>query len=55
LFAGANIEILNRWPAKATSAERALLDARLGGWVAHFGYSRDHIGWRASPSTAADS
>jgi hypothetical protein len=42
--------MLNRWAAKADPPERALLDARLGGWVAHFGYDPDRIGWRPSPA-----
>ena len=46
LFDGADPEILNRWAAKADPAEHALLDACLGGWVAHFGYAPDRIGWR---------
>jgi len=50
LLLGADVEVLNRWAAKADPAERALLDTRLGGWVAHFGYDPDRIGWRPSPS-----
>jgi len=50
LFAGANIDVLNRWSVKATPAERSLLDARLGGWAAHFGYDPVHIGRRAGPA-----
>ena len=50
LFRDADPEMLNRWAAKADPAERALLDARLGGWVAHFGYDPDRIGWRPSPA-----
>ncbi len=49
LFQGADVAVLNRWAAKADPAQRALLDARLGGWVAHFGYDPDRIGWRPSP------
>ena len=58
LFQGADPEILNRWAAKADPAERALLDARLGGWVTHFGYAPDRIGWRpglTSPQPDPDS
>jgi hypothetical protein len=50
LFKGADPAVLNRWAAKADPAERALLDARLGGWVAYFGYDPDRIGWRPSPA-----
>jgi hypothetical protein len=48
LFEGADPKVLNRWAAKADPAERALLDTHLGGWVAHFGYDPDHVGWRPS-------
>jgi hypothetical protein len=50
LLLGADVEVLNRWAAKADPAERARLDTRLGGWVAHFGYDPVRIGWRPSPS-----
>ena len=48
LFKGADPELLNRWAAKASPDQRALLDARLGGWVSHFGYAPGYIGWRPS-------
>lgn len=51
LFRDADPAMLNRWAAKADPAERALLDARLGGWVAHFGYHPDRIGHRPGPAT----
>ncbi len=50
LFKGADPLVLNRWAAAADSAERALLDARLGGWVSHFGYDPDQVGRRLSRS-----
>ena len=50
LFEGADPKVLNRWAANADPAERALLDTRLGGWAAHFGYHPDHIGQRPSPA-----
>ena len=50
LFEGADPKVLNRWAANADPAERALLDARLGGWAAHFGYHPDHIGQRPCPA-----
>lgn len=46
LFAGASAEVLSRWTAQASAAERALLDSRLRGWVRHFGYAQDEIGER---------
>jgi hypothetical protein len=46
LFRGADAAILNRWVTKASPADRARLDARLGGWAAHFGYDPARIGWR---------
>lgn len=49
LFVGANPEVLNRWTAKATPAESALLDAHLSGWVRYFGYDPIQIGWRPNP------
>ncbi|MHA1529653.1 MAG: sulfotransferase [Alphaproteobacteria bacterium] len=51
LFEGADPAMLNRWAMKADPAERTLLDARLGGWAAHFGYDPDHIGRRPGPAT----
>jgi len=53
LFRDADPAILNRWAVKADPAERTLLDARLGGWAAHFGYHLDHIGQRPGPATFA--
>jgi hypothetical protein len=50
VFGDADPATLNRWTAKADPAERALLDARLGGWAAHFGYDPDRIGWRPNPA-----
>jgi hypothetical protein len=50
LFESADPAMLNRWTAKADPAERALLDALLGGWTAHFGYDPDHIGRRPGPA-----
>jgi hypothetical protein len=50
LLNGADANLLNRWTAKASVAERALLDDRLGGWAAHFGYDPDCIGWRPGPA-----
>jgi len=47
LFRGADPAMLNRWAAKATANERALLDAQLGGWVWHFGYDSRQVGRRA--------
>lgn len=46
IFAGADLALLNRWTARAGAAERALLDARLGGWVRHFGYDPEAPGMR---------
>jgi hypothetical protein len=51
LFRDADPAVLNRWAVTADPAERSLLDARLGGWAAHFGYDPDHIGWRPGPAT----
>jgi hypothetical protein len=50
LFRGADPAVLNRWTAKPNQAEHALLDARLGGWVTHFGYDPQRIGWRPCPA-----
>ena len=52
LFEGADPKVLNRWTTQADLAERALLDARLGGWAVHFGYDPDHIGRRPGPAMA---
>lgn len=46
LLEGASLEVLTRWTAKASRAERALLDQLLGGWVAHFGYDPGEVGRR---------
>lgn len=66
LLRGADPAVLNRWTDKASPAEHALLNARLGGWVAHFGYHPTQIGRRpcsglppdqlpvSSPNTPAD-
>ncbi|MFQ5566236.1 MAG: hypothetical protein ACE5EU_07735, partial [Paracoccaceae bacterium] len=51
LFRDADPEMLSRWAAKADPAERALLDARLMGWVAHFGYDPGQVGRRTDPSS----
>jgi hypothetical protein len=53
LLEGADPETLNRWTAKANPVERALLDARLGGWATHFGYDPGRIGWRPGMDTPA--
>ncbi|HUF86332.1 MAG TPA: sulfotransferase [Thermohalobaculum sp.] len=52
LFGGANPQVLSRGVAKAGDEERALLDRRLGGWAAHFGYEAGQIGQRAAPAFA---
>ena len=49
LLRGADAAVLNRWVAKAAAEDRAELDRRLGGWVAHFGYDAARIGHRPSP------
>ncbi|MCH8167986.1 MAG: sulfotransferase [Proteobacteria bacterium] len=51
LFEDADPTVLNRWAAQAEPAERALLDARLGGWAAHFGYDPEQIGRRPGRAT----
>lgn len=54
LFRGADLAVLNRWAAAAPPADRALLDAALGGWVAHFGYDPGRIGHRLAASAPGD-
>lgn len=55
LFRGADPAVLNRWVAKAGPDERALLDERLGGWAARFGYESGRIGHRPTAPFAAES
>jgi hypothetical protein len=50
LFRGASVGVLNRWAATAEPDERALLDRRLGGWAAHFGYDPGRFGHRPCPA-----
>jgi len=52
LFRGVDPEVLNRGTARAGPDERALLDRRLGGWAAHFGYDPASIGRRSLPAFA---
>ncbi len=52
LFRGVDPEVLNRSAANAGAAERAALDARLGAWVARFGYDPERIGHRPRPFSA---
>ena len=53
LFAGVNPEVLSRGVASAEADARALLDRRLGGWTAHFGYAAEEVGCRLAPAFPA--
>lgn len=50
LLDGIDAAVLDRWTAKADAGQRALLDVRLGGWAAHFGYDVARIGRRSCPA-----
>lgn len=46
MFAGADLNLLNRWTASVTEHDHAVLDSELRGWTTHFGYDLEHIGRR---------
>lgn len=50
LLSGADAGVLNRGVARAGPEERALLQERLAGWAAHFGYERENLGCRTTPA-----
>lgn len=52
LFDGADPQTLSRWRAKAGADDVALLQERLGGWAAHFGYDSEDIGCRRDGPSA---